>query len=103
MVLRLQVAPGPCDQSFGIQVAEYAQFPPEVVRLAKRKAAELEASTGLGGGSGGDDGAKRAKKAAPGGAAAIAALRDFAALPLGDLSTQQALARTKQLFSHLVA
>lgn len=45
-VLHAQVAPGPCDESFGIQVAEYAQFPPEVVALAKRKAAALEASTG---------------------------------------------------------
>lgn len=78
-------------------MAEYAQFPPEVVRLAKRKAAELESSTGSGD-SGGDS--KRNK--AGDGVAVRKALADFAALPLRDMDPQQAASHTRQVFAHLM-
>ena len=42
MTLLYKVVPGPCDRSFGIHVAEMAQFPASVVKLARQKAAQFE-------------------------------------------------------------
>jgi DNA mismatch repair protein MSH2 len=44
LVLLHQVRPGPSLQSFGIRVAELANFPPEVVQSARAKLEELDAT-----------------------------------------------------------
>ncbi len=56
---------GPCDQSFGIHVAEFAHFPSEVVDMAREKAAELEDFAPVSAQTGDEPGAKRRRVIGP--------------------------------------
>lgn len=96
-----EVRPGPCDQSFGIQVAEMVGFPEEVIAMAKEKATLLEATNSAtisgsdddmdGGGNGrqeGSGGSSSSRKrrrllalVAPSGRHSAAALQQERALP----------------------
>lgn len=38
----MKVADGACDQSFGVHVAEFAQFPAGVVQAAKKRLRDMD-------------------------------------------------------------
>lgn len=106
LTMLYQVQDGPCDQSFGIHVAEHAHFPAKVVELAKAKAAELEAWGGLEG-EGAEVGHKRKRVTVlddktRAEVRAKAFLQEFAALPMDQLSAAEADRRAMELKAALL-
>ncbi|KAL9326286.1 hypothetical protein ACSQ67_006931 [Phaseolus vulgaris] len=105
LTMLYKVEPGACDQSFGIHVAEFANFPESVVTLAREKAAELE-DFSLPGASLTDTtqevGSKRKRvfesdDMARGSARARQFLEAFVALPLETMDKMQALQEVRKL------
>ncbi|XP_076944978.1 DNA mismatch repair protein MSH2-like [Bidens hawaiensis] len=100
-----KVEEGACDQSFGIHVAEFANFPESVVSLAREKAAELEDFSSLSVVSNEAEqeaGCKRKKPCEPddmalGATRARQFLKDISELPLDKMDLKQALQEVKRL------
>ena len=100
LTMLYQVKPGPCDQSFGIHVAEMVHFPGPVIEVSKRKAAELE-DFGENVKKPASDSASPAKRAKTEQKASDDMienfLNEFAMLPLDTMSDEEALLQVKTL------
>ncbi|GKA54474.1 DNA mismatch repair protein MSH2 [Tanacetum coccineum] len=109
LTMLYKVEPGACDQSFGIHVAEFANFPESVVSLAREKAAELEDFSPLSVVSNEgvqEAGCKRKRPSEPddmavGAPRACQFLKDFSELPLDKMDLKQALQEVKRLKNEL--
>ncbi|KAK9669035.1 hypothetical protein RND81_13G104100 [Saponaria officinalis] len=109
LTMLYKVEPGACDQSFGIHVAEFANFPESVVSLAREKAAELEdfsAATITTDDPTKEIGVKRKREIDPdtvteGAARAHRFLKEFAELPLEQMDLKQALLRVTEMKTDL--
>ncbi|RCV18367.1 hypothetical protein SETIT_3G295400v2 [Setaria italica] len=105
LTMLYKVEPGACDQSFGIHVAEFANFPEAVIALAKSKAAELEdfsTTPTFSDDSIDEVGSKRKRVFSPddvtrGAARAQLFLEELAALPIDEMDQSKAMEMAAKL------
>ncbi|XP_024030767.1 DNA mismatch repair protein MSH2 [Morus notabilis] len=105
LTMLYKVEPGACDQSFGIHVAEFANFPETVVALAREKASELEdfsPNTIISNGFKHEAGSKRKRECDPddisrGAARAHQFLKEFSELPLEKMDRKQIMEKISML------
>lgn len=102
LTMLYKVEPGACDQSFGIHVAEFANFPESVVALARAKAEELEDFTAMDTENTEKVGSKRkqvynSEEINQGAARARHFLEEFSSLPFDQLDASEALGQVSKL------